>query len=72
MESPAADLACGLCSHVWKAPLDIAAALFRDIDSWVLDQLGDVHRIASAYHWSERDILAMSPQRRRFYLKAIG
>ena len=30
--------------------------------------LRDVHRIARAYHWSERDILALTLQRRLAYL----
>jgi hypothetical protein len=72
MESPSADLTCGECGHRWRAPLDIASVLSRDIDTWALRQLDEVHRIASAYHWSEQDILALSPARRRFYLDAIG
>jgi hypothetical protein len=72
LEGPFADLACGECGHAWLAPLDIASVLLRDIDAWALRQLDEVHRIASAYHWSEGDILALSPSRRRFYLEAIG
>jgi hypothetical protein len=72
MEGPAADLACGLCGHEWRAPLDIEGVLSRDIDAWALRQLDEVHRIAAAYHWSEHDILALPPARRRFYLQAIG
>jgi hypothetical protein len=30
--------------------------------------LRDVHRLALAYHWSERDILGLSLRRRRSYL----
>jgi hypothetical protein len=72
MESPAADLICGTCGADWRAPIDIARMVLRDIDAWVNRQLDDVHRIASAYHWSEREILALSPARRQFYLEAIG
>lgn len=72
MESPSADLVCGVCDCAWRSPLDIACALLRDIDFLALRQLDEVSRIASAYHWSEYDILAMSPQRRQFYLEAIG
>lgn len=72
MESPAADLICGDCGADWRAPIDIARMVLRDIDAWVTQQLDDVHRIASAYHWTERDILALSPARRQFYLEAIG
>jgi hypothetical protein len=72
MEGPSADLTCGACGHAWQAPIDIAGAVLRDIDAWVVRQLDEVHRIAGAYHWSERDILALSPARRQFYLEAIG
>jgi hypothetical protein len=70
-EGPAVDLQCGACGHEWLAPLDAAGALLRKIDDRALRLLDDVHRIASAYHWSERDILGLSPVRRRFYLEAL-
>jgi hypothetical protein len=72
MESPFADLTCGECGHRWRAPIDIARVLWREIDAWAQRQLDEVHRIASAYHWCERDILALPPARRQFYLDAIG
>ena len=72
MESPSADLTCGECGHRWVAPVDIAGVLLRDVDAWARRYLDEVHRIASAYHWSERDILALSAARRQFYLEAIG
>jgi hypothetical protein len=31
-----------------------------------------VHLLASAYGWSEGDILSMSPVRRQFYLEISG
>ena len=61
-----------LCGAGWRAPVDIARMVLGDIDAWVTRQLADVHRIASVYHWTERDILALSPARRQFYLEAIG
>jgi hypothetical protein len=72
LECPHADLTCGACGAAWRAPLDIARMVLHDIEAWVGQRLEEVHRIASAYHWSERDILALSPARRRFYLEAIG
>jgi hypothetical protein len=71
MEGPTADLQCGACRNQWRAPLDAAGALLRKIDERALRLLDEVHRIASAYHWSERDILGLSPARRRFYLEAM-
>ena len=32
----------------------------------------EVHALASAYHWHERDILALSPVRRQAYLELLG
>jgi hypothetical protein len=72
MEGPSIDLACGVCGHEWRAPIDIESVLWRDIDAWAVRRLDEVHRLAAAYHWSEHDILALPPARRRFYLEAIG
>ena len=72
MEGPSVDLACGVCGQEWRAPIDIESVLGRDIDAWAMRRFDEVHRLAAAYHWSERDILALHPARRRFYLEAIG
>jgi hypothetical protein len=61
-------LACPACGAETEAPFDIAAHLWSDLDEWVGAQLLDVHRLASRYGWSEAEILAMSPVRRRAYL----
>jgi len=34
--------------------------------------LSDVHTLARAYGWRERDILTLSPTRRQFYLNMVG
>jgi hypothetical protein len=34
--------------------------------------LYDVHALASAYGWSEDEVLAVSPARRRCYLEMAG
>ena len=33
--------------------------------------LMDVHLLARAYGWSEAEVLALSPARRRFYLEMV-
>jgi hypothetical protein len=71
-EGLTADLSCSACGHDWRAPIDVVGALLRDIDLWTLARLEEVHRLALVYHWSEGEILALSPQRRRYYLEAIG
>lgn len=63
---------CPSCETPWLAPLDIVSFFWSEIDAWAQRTMHDVHALASAYRWSERDILAMSARRRRTYLDMIG
>lgn len=65
-------LDCPACLHRWSMAFDILAYLWGEIEDWAARLLLDVHTLASAYGWSERDILAMSSRRRRFYLDRVG
>lgn len=65
------DLRCPGCGHGWQAAFDPAAFLLHEIDAYALQVLDDVHQLARAYGWSERDILAMRPSRRRRYLDRV-
>lgn len=65
-------LSCPECGHEWEAPLDAAAFVSREIDHWAQRLLHTVHRLASAYGWSERDILAMSAWRRAYYMELVS
>lgn len=64
-------LTCPNCGHGWPALFDITPFFWREIDAWAQRTLDDVHALASAYHWREQDILAMSAQRRQRYLQRI-
>lgn len=70
---PGADVtlhvACPECEQATRAELDIASHLWTELDAWARDLLLDVHLLATAYGWSEPDILALSPLRRRYYLE---
>lgn len=70
---PGADLtlnvSCPECEASTPSALDIATYLWAELDSWSRDVLLDVHLLASAYSWSEPQILALSPLRRRYYLE---
>jgi hypothetical protein len=74
-EDPLADvriaLECPDCGHRWSATLEIAAYLWEELDDWAQSLLAEVHQLARHYAWHERDILAMSPVRRRFYLDLV-
>ena len=65
------DLRCPACAHRWQSPLDIGSFLWAEVSNWALRILREVHELASAYGWSESDILAMSPWRREAYLELI-
>jgi hypothetical protein len=62
-------LTCPDCAHSWQAVFDPAAFLLAEVDAWAARLLSEVHRLARAYGWSEAEILALSPLRRRRYLE---
>lgn len=66
------DLNCPACGHHWQATLDIVSFLWSEIDTWAQRIVRDVHVLASAYGWSETDVLALSPWRRQMYLEMVG
>ncbi|MGI5526063.1 hypothetical protein ACQEVX_01140 [Streptomyces syringium] len=63
------NVACPACGKATRAELDIASYLWAELDAWARDTLLDVHLLATAYGWSEPEILALSPLRRRYYLE---
>ncbi len=65
------DVNCPACGKEWVTMLDVAAYLWAEIDRWARRMLRDVHTLASAYGWSEADILSLSAARRQAYLDLI-
>ena len=63
------DLGCPCGAH-WPGTIDIRSILWAELTMWAQRRLAEVHQLASAYGWAERDILEMSPYRRRFYLES--
>lgn len=64
-------LSCPVCHFEWTAVFDITTYFWKELSAMAHDLLQDVHTIASAYGWSEADILALSSPRRAFYLSRI-
>jgi hypothetical protein len=62
---------CPKCGHKWLEIFDITRFLYKEIDAWAHHILIEVHILASAYGWSESDILAMSSRRRQAYLDMV-
>jgi hypothetical protein len=64
-------LSCEACGHVWPAALDPASWLWDEVQRSAHALLAQVHALARAYGWTESQVLALSPQRRRIYLGMV-
>lgn len=58
---------CPECGHVTPVGLDPYGVLARSSEAL----LDDIHRLASSYHWSEAEILALPRRRRQRYLERL-
>jgi hypothetical protein len=66
------NLTCPSCSHQWRSHFDIVSFFWTEIQAWAIRTLREIHTIASAYGWTEAEILAMNPYRRYLYLEMVG
>lgn len=62
-------LDCPACGIQWDETLDIVSFFWTEIAARAKRLLREVHTIASAYGWSEREILSLSEARRNLYLE---
>jgi len=65
------DFECPACKEHFTEALDLASFIWSELENRARRLLSDVHTLASAYGWSETEILSLSPQRRNFYLKQV-
>jgi len=65
-------LTCPECSQQWQVLFDIASFLWVEINNWAEHTLQTIHRLASAYGWTEKEILNLSPFRRQLYLGMVN
>jgi hypothetical protein len=63
---------CPACGAGFETLLDAASFFFAEIAARSGTLFREVHLLARHYHWSEADILALSPARRHTYLSLIG
>lgn len=68
----ALDVHCEACGAYSNAQLDAGTLLWDEIDARARALLGEVHALASAYGWTEREILALGAARRASYLSMVG
>lgn len=65
-------LSCPDCGNTWDEALHVIDFLWQEIGNLARRLLLEVARLASAFGWSEREILALTPERRRSYLELLG
>lgn len=65
------DFSCTECDYAWQTPFDISDYLWREIDRQAGKLLHDIHTLARAYGWNEREILDLSETRRAAYLERV-
>jgi len=63
---------CPDCGAATTVALDISVLLWAEIHSQAVALINDVHTLATAYGWTEADVLALSPERRAAYLNLAG
>lgn len=61
-------LNCINCAHTWTEILDIGGFFWTELEAHAMRLLSEISEIARAFSWSEQEILALSPHRRRAYL----
>jgi len=66
------DIQCSSCGSKGQLMFDIVSFLWQEISMRAKKLLNDIHLLASAYGWTEADVLALSPGRRQFYLEAVS
>jgi hypothetical protein len=62
---------CPTCAASFDRSLDLTAFLWSEIEGRAKRLLREVHTLASAYGWTEAEILSLSAARRDFYLEMV-
>jgi hypothetical protein len=64
-------LRCPSCGYESDEVLDIAGFVWAEIESRAKRSLYEVHVLASAYGWTEAEVLSLSAARRASYLRMV-
>jgi hypothetical protein len=62
---------CPACGNEGNAALDIASFIWEEIAARARRLIFEIHCLASAYGWTEGEILALSEHRRALYLEMV-
>jgi hypothetical protein len=63
---------CPACGSPGRVVLDVASVFWEELSAQARRLLLEVHVLASAYGWSEAEILSLSPVRRQAYLESVS
>lgn len=66
------ELSCPTCKNEWQSLLDIGQIFWMEICAWAQRLLLEVHQLATAYGWTEDEILKLGPVRRATYLQMVA
>lgn len=62
---------CVICGHEQEDVVEVAAFLWAEMVAQAKRLLREVHTLASAYGWSEAQVLSLGAARRMFYLEMV-
>jgi hypothetical protein len=66
------DFQCPVCNSESHESLDLPRFLWAELEAVARRLAMEVHTLASAYGWSESEILSLSDARRRLYLEMVN
>ena len=62
---------CPFCRKICAIAVDLEDRLLAVLGDLQKQMFAHIHCLASGYHWSEAEIMALSPRRRNYYLQRI-
>jgi hypothetical protein len=65
-------LQCPDCGQAFTAEFDAGAYLYNELRGHIPYLYREVHQMARSYHWSEAEILSMTPRKRSVYLNLLA
>ncbi len=66
------DFRCVGCEATFQRVFDIAETFYAEVEAYGRRLLLDIHALASAYGWTEDEVLALGPVRRRLYVDMVS
>jgi hypothetical protein len=64
-------LTCPDCEHQWDSLFDPATYFWREVDAAAMRVFREIDALATAYGWTEREILSLPRTRRAAYLALV-